>query len=106
MEINKDAYKRMSVFMTNAIRHEFLSSRGIKVPRFSTDDRLPYSLHVKKIIFNPPATIMLWEDGTKTVVKAAPGTEFNPYHGFTAAVAKKLYGNNSRVNKIMNKWGN
>ena len=30
-----------------------------------------YSLNVSKIIFNPPATIVFWEDGTKTVVKCS-----------------------------------
>lgn len=59
--------------------------------------------NVKKIIFNPPATIVFWADGTKTVVKCADGTEFNPYFGFTSALAKKVYGNNSRVNKIVAK---
>lgn len=56
---------------------------------------------IKKLIFNPPATIVLWEDGTKTVVKARKGTEFNPYYGFTAAVTKKVFGSNSRVNDFV-----
>ncbi len=93
-----------ATYLTNAFRHEFLSQCGARVPHFSTDEREPYSLAVNKIVYNPPATIVFWGDGTKTVVKAAAGTEFNAYHAFTAAVAKKLYGNNSRVNKIVNKW--
>lgn len=56
----------------------------------------------KKIIFNPPATIVFWEDGSKTVVKCRKGTEFDPYYGFTCALAKKVYGNNSQVNRIVN----
>ena len=56
---------------------------------------------IKKVIFNPPATIILWEDGTKTVVKTRKGTEFNPYYGFTAAVTKKVCGSNSRVNDFV-----
>ena len=59
----------------------------------------PY--HPVKIIYNPPATIVFWEDGTKTVVKAMEGTVFNPYHGFTAALAKRVYGSSTRVNKIV-----
>ena len=56
----------------------------------------------KKIIFNPPATIVFWEDGSKTVVKCRKGTVFDPYYGFTCALAKKVYGNNSQVNRIVN----
>lgn len=59
----------------------------------------PY--HPVKIIYNPPATIVFWEDGKKTVVKAMEGTVFNPYHGFTAALAKRVYGSSTRVNKIV-----
>lgn len=55
-----------------------------------------------KIIFNHPATIVFWEDGSKTVVKCRKGTEFDPYYGFTCALAKKVYGNNSQVNRIVN----
>ena len=63
-------------------------------------------LHQKKftpvrIIFNDPATIVFWEDGTKTVVKCAPGTPFNKYAGFCAAVAKKVYVNNSVINRLV-----
>ena len=55
----------------------------------------------EKVIFNPPATIILWEDGTKTVVKAMKGAEFNPYYGFTAEVTKKVCGSNSRVSDLV-----
>lgn len=55
-----------------------------------------------QIIFNNPATIVFWGDGTKTVVKCAPGTAFNKYAGFCAAVAKKIYVNNSAINRLVN----
>ena len=57
------------------------------------------SLVPTRIIFNPPATIVYWEDGDKTVVKCEEGTEFNEYFGFCAALAKRIYGNNSQVKK-------
>ena len=59
---------------------------------------------VKKIIYNPPATIVFWEDGSKTVVKCSKDDEYSPYFGFLAALAKKVYGNPSRVRKIVDKW--
>ena len=58
-------------------------------------------LGVKRVVFNDPATIIFWADGEKTVVKCSEGETFNPYMGFCAAVAKRVYGNNSRVRKIV-----
>ena len=48
---------------------------------------------VKKVIFNPPATIVYWGDGTKTVVKAQNGDGFDREKGFAMACAKKFFGN-------------
>ena len=62
-----------------------------------------YSLNVSKIIFNPPATIVFWKDGTKTVVKCAAEDEFNEYYGFLAALGKKVYENNSQIKKLIDK---
>ena len=46
----------------------------------------------KKIIFNGPATIVFWNDGTKTVVKADNET-FDPEKGIAMAYLKKFLGN-------------
>lgn len=62
-----------------------------------------YSLNVSKIIFNPPATIVFWEDGTKTVVKCSAEDEFNEYYGLLAALGKKVYENNSQIKKVIDK---
>lgn len=62
------------------------------------------AVDVQKVIFNPPATIVFWGDGTKTVVKTMSGESFDMYHGFTAALAKKIYGNSTRVRKIVHNF--
>ena len=49
---------------------------------------------IDKVIFNPPATIVLWLDGTKTVVKCKDGEEFSEWAGIALCLAKKLYGPN------------
>lgn len=56
---------------------------------------------VKRILVSGICTIVFWVDGTKTIVRCKAGTEFNVYHAFTAALAKKIYGSNSQVNKII-----
>ena len=47
---------------------------------------------VKKVIFNGPATIVIWGDGTKTVVKCADGDSYSKWAGFAMCIAKRLYG--------------
>lgn len=46
-------------------------------------------------------TIVLWKDGTKTTVKPMEGQEESPYFAFTAALAKKIFGSNTQVCKIV-----
>lgn len=58
---------------------------------------------IKKVIFNDPATIVLWNDGTKTVVKAH-GEEFDPEKGLAMAIVKKLYGNKGNYFNKIKKW--
>lgn len=48
-------------------------------------------LDIKRVIHNDPATVILWNDGTKTVVKAH-NEPFDPEKGFAMAVCKKLLG--------------
>ena len=51
------------------------------------------SLTIKNVIFNPPATIVFWMDGTKTVVKDQGEVFYDPEKGMAMAVAKKAFGN-------------
>ena len=50
-------------------------------------------LKIKKVIFNKPATIVFWEDDTKTVVQCGPLDSFDPEKGLAMAIAKKALGN-------------
>lgn len=60
------------------------------------------SVTMKKVIFNDPATIVYWEDDTKTVVKCQD-EEFDKEKGLLAAIAKKVYGNKGNFNNIIKK---
>jgi hypothetical protein len=50
-------------------------------------------LDVKEVIFNEPATIVYWMDGSKTVVKTQNGEHFDKEKGLAMAYVKSLYGN-------------
>ena len=52
-----------------------------------------WALNIKKVIFNEPATIVFWEDGTKTVVKCSENETFDKEKGLAMAIVKKMLGN-------------
>ena len=47
---------------------------------------------IKQVIFDDPATVVLWDDGTKTVVHARD-EEFDEEKGLAMAIARKALGN-------------
>ena len=49
-------------------------------------------LTIKKIMYKPPATIVFWNDGTKTVSICERGDAYNKELGFALCVLKKKYG--------------
>lgn len=59
---------------------------------------------IKDVIFNDPATIVLWSDGTKTVVKCRDGEEFDPEKGLALALAKKAMGNKYNYYDVFKKY--
>ena len=63
-----------------------------------------YQFQPKKIIFNGPATIVLWNDGTKTVVKCQDGDTFDQEKGIALCFMKKSLGNKSNFNNIIKKY--
>ena len=60
---------------------------------------------IKDVRFNDPATIVFFEDGTKTVVKRMEDQAFDPELGFLLCIMKRAYGDN--YHKLMWKhcWG-
>lgn len=58
----------------------------------------------RDVWFRNPATIVFWEDNTKTVVKTRGGEKFDPEKGLAMAILKKLYGNNGSYYEIFKKW--
>lgn len=55
----------------------------------------------KKVLKSGNATIVFWADGTKTVVKCAANEVPDDYDAFTAALAIKIFGSNSKLKKVI-----
>lgn len=63
----------------------------------------PLSMDIVNVIFNDPATIIIWADGTKTVVKCN-GEDYDKEKGFAMAIAKKALGNLGNYYETFKKW--
>lgn len=92
-------------------QHDVESTIGLSNFWFGLDKESNMVPKIKKVIFNNPATIVFWADGTKTVVKCqetacdnfyadgekiATGKDvdrFDPEKGLAMAIAKKALGN-------------
>lgn len=67
--------------------------------------RMNYDIrnHIKKVKFNPPATIVFWTDNTKTVVKAE-NEDYDPEKGLAMCICKKTLGNKGNYYEVFKKW--
>lgn len=72
--------------------HDYIADRMVMMPK------------IKDVIFNNPATIVKWADGTKTVVKVQKGEPYDEEKGLAMAFIKKVYANKGNYNDIFRKW--
>lgn len=79
----KTALEKSSLFKCSAKSKE---DKMLCVDTFPTN--------IEKIIFNNPATIVYWSDGSKTVVKACSEETFSKEHGLAMAIARRYFNNN------------
>lgn len=98
-------YGRYAGRRPDDLAHEIenrLSLDGVDLTRYVT--RRNFNVEeIKNVIFNPPATIVFWADGTKTVVQAR-GEEFDPEKGLAMAISKKALGNQGNYYNQFKKW--
>lgn len=74
-----------------------MNADGIKIVRVKMPE-------IEKVIFNAPATIVKWKDGTKTVVKCGRGELWDPEKGLAMAICKRIMGNKGNYNEVFKKW--
>jgi hypothetical protein len=62
---------------------------------------LTSTLEPERIVHSGPATIVFWNDKTKTVVKCSENDIYDEYEAFCAALAIKMFGSNSHLKKMI-----
>lgn len=68
------------------------------------NDDAKLKVSIKNVVFNDPATIVMWSDGTKTVVKCQKNDTYSKETGLAVAIAKKALGNKGNFNEVFKKW--
>lgn len=61
-------------------------------------------LTIKDVMFKPPATIVFWSDGSKTVVKTQKDDKYDPEKGLAMAISKRFLGNSGSYYNVFTKW--
>lgn len=58
----------------------------------------------KKVIFNGPATIVIWQDGTKTIVKKSEDDTDDREKAVMYAILKKEFGSRAKMNRYLKQF--
>lgn len=82
----------MAIMATNEAMNAFMNDL--------LGERVPAPVPVK-IIKSGKVTIVFWADDTKTIVRCAEDEVPDDYDAFTAALAKKVYGSNTHLKKMI-----
>lgn len=102
-----DPKKLMEAFSTQAAYNDFTrySNPGNKVQPNDEKylQRQALSM-IQRVIFNDPATIVYWADGSKTIVKCGPHDIFEPEKGLAMACMKKMFGNNNAFHSVLKEY--
>jgi hypothetical protein len=98
VEVESDGGTRISSPMTT-FKCLVVNDDRIKI---NAPDR--YRVEIDRVIFNKPATIVIWADGTKTVVKCQDGDVYSKETGLALCIAKKALGNKGNFNDIFHEW--
>ena len=98
----------------NGLEHQLMYTREVNIV---TDREIPIRQvftppfvksepKIKKVIFNAPTTIVLWADGTKTVVTCQKGDTYDKEKGIALCFMKKIMNNKGNYNNNIKEWIN
>lgn len=79
-------------------------NKGLDHAQIKFEEALNKAQTIVDVKFNPPATIIFWGDGQKTVVKCGENEVFDPEKGLAMAYCKKMMGNKGRYYEQFKKW--
>lgn len=115
LNVTKIEFKQLELCMSNQLVVTWDSTKSLTeacttifthlTREWNLDGGNPAAVpEIKNVIFDYPATIILWDDGTKTVVKCQEGDTYSKETGFALCIAKKALGNRGNFNEVFKKW--
>ena len=84
--------------------HECYQTQAEYMAHIASSVRRRSDLAIKDVIFNPPATIVFWTDGTKIIVKVGEHDIYDPEKGLAMAITKKALGNEGNYYNVIRRW--
>ena len=109
-EFMQTVYKELEQEIANSFLENELAEDEIDndlnlirmIEELEAEEQYDY-LAFEKIIFNNPATIVIWADGTRTVVKACKEDKFDKGVGLKTALLQRVFGKDidKEINKIV-----
>nr|DAX39617.1 MAG TPA: hypothetical protein [Caudoviricetes sp.] len=109
-EFMQTVYKELEQEIANSFLENELAEDEIDndlnlirmIEELEAEEQYDY-LAIEKIIFNNPATIVIWADGTRTVVKACKEDKFDKGVGLKTALLQRVFGKgiDKEINKIV-----
>lgn len=99
METNKTVY-----ITTNPISRNSIDAMMYAYNDILTTQHFIASIPttIQRVIFDGPATVVIWCDGSKTIVKCSVDDTFDPEKGLAMAICKKILGRNFKA--TFKKW--
>ena len=99
-----EAQKSMKQNIMNDAYSALLAS--CMIPNYMLGDKKVRNItkDIKRVIHSDPATIVYWNDNSKTVVKAQNGEPYDKEKGLAMCTIKKLCDNKGNFNEIFKKW--
>ena len=97
MEVQDNICGNTKVYLTLDVPRVYapgLKERAVEVVK------TPQPLRVH---FSGPKTVIIWDDGTKTIVSVSEDETFDEYAGFCAAIVKKMFGSTTQAKKFLSK---
>lgn len=101
-----NTFKPIDIDITLSSRPTTAKKEETKKPvdSFETKQSTNRRVKIKDVIFSDPATVVFWNDNTKTVVKTRGGEKYDKEKGLAMAIIKKITGNTSNYYNIFKEW--
>lgn len=92
-------------FFDAMINAYFESTRNPYIKHLSLNGNDAYIKNIDRIICSPPATIIIWKNGNKSIVKCMDTDIYNPEQGIAMCLLKEMLSADTyrELKKIMEK---